>query len=123
MARARPSGEEREPGTLVLRVEGPAAIEIQHLADVICERVNRFLGWRAVARHRFASGAAAARRAQSRRAASTRRRQRGLPQHSRPSHDDDLTNALARLGAVDQATADPWQRPQGHCRALGAQAR
>ena len=34
-------GEEREPGTLVLRVEGPAAIEIQHLASVICERVNR----------------------------------------------------------------------------------
>jgi hypothetical protein len=29
---------------------GPAAIEIQHLTSVICERVNRFLGWRAVAR-------------------------------------------------------------------------
>jgi len=43
-------GEEREPGTLVLRVEGPAAVEIQHLAGLICERVNRFLGWRAVAR-------------------------------------------------------------------------
>jgi hypothetical protein len=43
-------GQEREPGTLVLRVEGPAAIEIQHLSGVICERVNRFLGWRAVAR-------------------------------------------------------------------------
>ncbi len=43
-------GEEREAGTLVLRVHGPAAIEIQHLTSVICERVNRFLGWRAVAR-------------------------------------------------------------------------
>src|ERR1700734_3128484 len=43
-------GDEREPGTLVLRVDGPSAIEIQHLGDVICERVNRFLGWRAVAR-------------------------------------------------------------------------
>ncbi len=50
MDRARRTGEEREPGTLVLRVEGPAAIEIQHLSGVICERVNRFLGWRAVAR-------------------------------------------------------------------------
>ena len=40
----------RAAGTLMLRVEGPAAIEIQHLADVICERVNRFLGWRAVER-------------------------------------------------------------------------
>src|SRR5579863_10118618 len=40
----------RAPGTLVLRVEGPAAIEVQHLSGVICERVNRFLGWRAIAR-------------------------------------------------------------------------
>ena len=43
-------GEEREPGTLILRVEGPAAIEIQHSTNVICERVNQFLGWRAIAR-------------------------------------------------------------------------
>jgi hypothetical protein len=40
----------RNPGILVLRVEGPAAIEIQHLAAVICERVNRFFGWRAIER-------------------------------------------------------------------------
>ena len=31
-----------EPATLVLRVEGPAALEIQHLSAVILERVNRF---------------------------------------------------------------------------------
>jgi hypothetical protein len=37
----------------VLRVEGPAAIEIQHLGAVICERVNRFFGWRAVERLAF----------------------------------------------------------------------
>jgi hypothetical protein len=43
-------GEEREPGTLVLRVQGPAAIEIQHQGEIICERVNRFFGWRAIAR-------------------------------------------------------------------------
>jgi hypothetical protein len=42
--------DEVAPATLVLRVEGPAAIEIQHLAPVILERVNRFLGWRAVAK-------------------------------------------------------------------------
>jgi hypothetical protein len=35
---------------LVLRVEGPAAIEVQHLSNVILERVNRFFGWRAVER-------------------------------------------------------------------------
>src|SRR3984893_8817678 len=35
-------------GTLLLRVEGPAALEIQHLSDVILERVNQFFGWQAV---------------------------------------------------------------------------
>jgi hypothetical protein len=43
-----PDGEPAEPATLVLRVEGPAAIEIQHLSNVIIERVNRFFGWQAV---------------------------------------------------------------------------
>ncbi len=43
----------RSPGTRVLRVEGPAAIEIQHQGAVICERVNRFFGWRAVERLAF----------------------------------------------------------------------
>jgi hypothetical protein len=38
-----------EPGTLVLRVEGPIALEIQHLSDVILQQVNRFFGWQAVA--------------------------------------------------------------------------
>jgi hypothetical protein len=39
-----------EPATLMLRVEGPAAIEIQHLSAVILERVNRFFGWQAIGR-------------------------------------------------------------------------
>ena len=43
----------RSPGILILRVEGPAAVEIQHLGGVICERVNRFFGWRAVDRLAF----------------------------------------------------------------------
>jgi hypothetical protein len=42
--------EAGEGATLVLRVEGPAAIEIQHQSDLILERVNRFFGWRAVKR-------------------------------------------------------------------------
>src|ERR1700739_1952981 len=39
-----------DPAPLMLRVEGPIAIEIQHLSPVILERVNRFFGWRAVGR-------------------------------------------------------------------------
>ena len=46
-----------EPATLVLRVEGPAALEIQHLSAVILERVNRFFGWQAIGRIALAPGA------------------------------------------------------------------
>ncbi len=92
-------GAEREPGTLILRVEGPAAIEIQHLGDVICERVNRFLGWRAVAR-------LALRQAPLRRAG--RKVARGLDPAATARvaetltdvGDDELRAALARLGAA-----------------------
>src|ERR1700750_544171 len=40
-------GQPQEPATLVLRVEGPMALEIQHSSDVILARVNRFFGWSA----------------------------------------------------------------------------
>jgi hypothetical protein len=98
---ASDSGAERaqQPGTLVLRVEGPAAIEIQHLAHLICERVNRFLGWRAVERitlrqaplhRRVRPSAPAVDAAAAARLAAT------MPQII----DEDLRAALARLGAA-----------------------
>jgi hypothetical protein len=47
----RPVGDQPpEPATLVLRVNGPMALEIQHTSDVIIERVNRFFGWNAIGR-------------------------------------------------------------------------
>jgi len=44
------AGDPPEPATLVLRAEGPAAIEVQHLSGTIIGRVNQFFGWRAVSR-------------------------------------------------------------------------
>ncbi len=44
------NGEQAEPATLVLRVEGPVSIEIQHQSAVILERINLFFGWQAVGR-------------------------------------------------------------------------
>src|ERR1700712_421930 len=41
-------GQPQQPATLILRVEGPMALEIQHASDVILQRVNRFFGWSAV---------------------------------------------------------------------------
>jgi hypothetical protein len=89
----------RAPGTLILRVEGPAAIEVQHLTSVICERVNRFLGWRAIERVAL-------------RQAPLRHATRPAPTRVDPSAaariaeklpeiaDEDLKQALARLGAA-----------------------
>jgi hypothetical protein len=95
----RSDDDDGEAGTLVLRVEGPAAIEIQHLAGLICERVNRFLGWRAVGRLAL-------------RQAPLRRRQHATPPAMDPAaaariaenladiKDEELKAALARLGAA-----------------------
>jgi hypothetical protein len=98
----RPTGrdEQAEPATLVLRVEGPAALEIQHQSAAILERVNRFFGWQAIGRialrqaplrrrsptgrHPAADPAAAARIAET------------LPDIT----DEPLREALGRLGAA-----------------------
>lgn len=38
------------PGTLKIRVDGPLAIELQHLEPVIIERINGYFGYQAVER-------------------------------------------------------------------------
>ena len=91
--------EDSEAGTLVLRVEGPAAIEIQHLAGLICERVNRFLGWRAVGRLALRQAPLRRRQARAMRemdpAATTR-----IAENLSDIKDQELKDALARLGAA-----------------------
>jgi hypothetical protein len=88
-----------EPAMLVLRVEGPAAIEIQHLSAVIIERVNRFFGWQAIGRIAL------------RQAPLRRREQPPAPEHDPAAaegiaqalsevEDKDLRLALGRLGAA-----------------------
>jgi len=93
-----------EPATLVLRVEGPVALEIQHLSGVIIEKVNRFFGWRAVGR------------IQIRQAPLRRRGPKARPAPPDPAavarlsasmidiKDEDLRGALARLGAAVKRT-------------------
>ncbi len=91
--------EAPQPATLVLRVEGPAALEIQHLSGIILERVNRFFGWQAV-------GRIAIRQAPLRRQDQTLPRGPDLAEEARIAEglpevkDDDLRQAIARLGAA-----------------------
>ncbi|CAL8968593.1 hypothetical protein RHODGE_RHODGE_04946 [Rhodoplanes serenus] len=92
-------GEAPDPATLVLRVEGPAAIEVQHMAGVIVARLNQFFGWPAI-------GRLALRQAPLQRR--TRRRPRptldpvavAAVADSLAVTDDRLRAALARLGAA-----------------------
>jgi hypothetical protein len=45
-----------KPGTLVIAVEGPRALLLQHEADQIVERVNGFLGYGAIGRTKIVQG-------------------------------------------------------------------
>ena len=58
MAAARRSAapRRRPPATLVLRVDGAFALEAQHAAAIIVERVNAHLGWRCVGKVAFRQG-------------------------------------------------------------------
>jgi hypothetical protein len=92
--------EDPEPATLVVRCEGPAILEIQHLSGVIIERINRFLGWRAIGKIAL------------RQAPLTRRDKRRVPpppdaeearriaQSMTGIADEELRAALGRLGAA-----------------------
>lgn len=96
--------EGQEPATLVLRVEGPVSVEIQHLSNVIIERVNRFFGWQAVGRIALRQAPLQRRKPKpaprSVDAEATARIAATLPQ----IENDDLRQALARLGAAIKRT-------------------
>jgi hypothetical protein len=94
-------GHRVEGAILVLRVEGPRAIEVQHRSGQILERVNAYFGYRAVAEMRI------------RQAPVTRKASRPPappppvdPEALPPSaeiEDQDLSGALLRLGSATRA--------------------
>ena len=92
-----PQGRRGEGAVLVLRVDGPRAIEVQHRSGVILERVNGHFGYRAVAELRILQ-------------APVRRKLRPAPAPPRPIdpdvlpagasiEDPGLRSALLRLGS------------------------
>jgi hypothetical protein len=92
-------GQPQEPATLVLRVEGPMALEIQHSSDVILERVNRFFGWHAVGRLTIRQAPLSRRNQPKPRRAPDPKAVAREAQGLTAVEDDDLRAALARLGA------------------------
>ena len=89
-----------DPATLHIRVEGAFALEFQHLAPIICERVNARLGWRCIGRVVLRQGPPAAPsrapRAQFQPDPAAQARARALTEGVT---DDGLRAALERLGA------------------------
>ncbi len=87
-------------GTLVVRVEGAYAIELQHLAPVVMERVNRYFGWRCVGRIAIRQGPVSPRAAvplapiEPEPAAIAE-----VAEEIGPFKDESLGQSIARLGA------------------------
>jgi len=93
-------GQVPEPATLILRVEGPMALEIQHTSDVILERVNRFLGWNAIGRIALRQAPLSRKPApKARRTPDAAKVAQIEDSLSSTVEDEALRAALARLGA------------------------
>ncbi len=88
-----------EPATLVLRVTGAMALDVQHEAQQLIARVNAHLGWRAVGRIAIRQGpltrAAKPRRRPPPNAQALARAEQAVA----GVEDEGLRKALAELGA------------------------
>ncbi len=93
-------GQPQEPATLVLRVEGPMALEIQHSSDVILARVNRFFGWSAVGRLALRQAPLARRNRPAPPPPPDPKSVATIAESLSAIEDEDLRTALARLGAL-----------------------
>lgn len=111
------SGGEGRPGaTLVLRVDGPRAIEVEYRARQIIDRINSFFGYRAVAEMRIIQGPVTA---PAKSTPAVQRPAAGAPRAPAPEieriDDPGLKEALARLEAGvlarrAQASGKPTRR-------------
>jgi hypothetical protein len=99
--RRHSGGDEPAAGTLLLRVDGPRAVFVQHDLPQILERVNAFFGYRAIGQIRIIqSPVTAARTAQStgRTAKLDPSAEQALAEELGDIDDERLRAALARLG-------------------------
>jgi hypothetical protein len=92
-------GQPQQPATLILRVEGPMALEIQHASDAILQRVNRFFGWNAVGRLALRQAPLSKRPIKRVSSAPAAAAVAKVAATLGAVEDDELRAALARLGA------------------------
>ena len=105
--RRRPGESGRsEPATLVVRVEAAFALELQHMAPVVIERINAVYGWRCVGKLVLKQGPVG------------REARRGRPLPPLPSADDCRRVAAATAPVENEALRGALAR-LGHAVAAG----
>lgn len=90
----------RDEGTLTVRCGGSAALELQHLAPSVLERINGHFGYRAVARLKIEQGAVAARQVAAAPPPLTRLEQNEVSEATATVADPDIRASLSRLGTA-----------------------
>jgi len=101
------------PATLIVRVDSGFALEMQHLASIVIERVNAYFGWRCVSRLVLLQGPVPARPfvrhvvRQTDKAA-----EMAAETIVGPGVDEPLRQALTRLGACVLAGSSRETHPQ-----------
>lgn len=90
----------RDEGTLTVRCGGAAALELQHLAPSVLERINGHFGYRAVARLKIEQGAVAGRKVAPAPPPLTRLEQNAVNEATETVADPDIRASLSRLGSA-----------------------
>lgn len=90
----------RDEGTLTVRCGGSAALELQHLAPSVIERINGHFGYRAVARLRIEQGAVTQRKIAPPPPPLTRLEQEDVLHAVEGVDDPDMRATLQRLGSA-----------------------
>lgn len=99
--------EEFAPGVLVLKVDGPKAIFVQHEAGEIVDRLNAFFGYAAIGQIRIVQGPIGRRQAKVPERAGRTVDEPTLAAAVAPVESDALRAALERLGR--QVLANPFK--------------
>lgn len=96
----RPAQAGPDPATLVVRIEGAFALELQHVAPLIVERVNARLGWRCVGRIAVRQGPVRRAPPRPRKTPIDPGAEKRARELAAGIEDEGLREALSRLGAA-----------------------
>lgn len=107
---AFPKGK-REDGTLTVRCGGSAALELQHLAPSVLERINLHFGYRAVTRLKIEQGAVSQRKAGPANPPLTSLEQGEISRAVESVDNSEIRGTLARLGTAIRRREKSSRKP------------